>query len=320
MSMACDRRDFLKIGAKVGAGLALGTMATSGCANQLTKTSPKFDMTPIKTVKMGFVGIGGMGGNHFKNNFLNIPGVEVKAVCDIADDRIAFCQDSLKEAGMPQAAVYGKNETDFVRMCENEDLDLVFNATPWRWHTPVCVAAMKNGKHAATEIPAAVTIDECWELVETSEKTGKYCIMMENCCYDRFEMLILNMVRKNVLGELLRAECGYLHDLRGLKLTPSGEGLWRTEHSIKRNGDLYPMHGLGPVAQCMDINRGNQFDYLVSVGSKTRGLNITGAKMYGADSPQAKQKYALSDIVTTTIKTVKGETIVIVQVIISKCL
>ena len=132
---------------------------------------------------------------------------------------------------------------------------------------------MKTGKHAATEVPAAVTLDECWELVQVAEQTGKHMVQMENCCYDLTELLILNMVRHNLFGELLHARCGYLHDLRTLKLSLTFyESMWRLDHSIKRNGDLYPTHGLGPVVQCMNINRGNQFDYLVSMSSNARGL------------------------------------------------
>jgi predicted dehydrogenase len=196
-------------------------------------------------------------------------------------------------------------------MCDEEDLDLVYTATPWRWHVPILVTAMNTGKHAATEVPAAVTIDECWELVETAEKTGLHCVMMENCCYDRVELMVLNMVRKGLLGELLHAKCGYLHDLRDLKLSPEGyQGMWRIQHSIDRDGDLYPTHGLGPVAQCMNINRGNQFDYLTSMSTSSRGIKEYAQKHY-PDSKYAKIDYALGDVVTTMIRTKAGQTIVI---------
>ncbi|MHC4067955.1 MAG: Gfo/Idh/MocA family protein [Planctomycetota bacterium] len=310
MNNKYDRRDFLKRSACIGAGLALGSISSSGCANQLTSQPPEIKAPPIDTVRMGFVGVGGMGSVHVRN-FLNIENVQIRAVCDIVPEKVARVQKWVQEAGQPEPAGYSRGETDFKRMCENEDIDLVFNATPWRWHVPVCVAAMENAKHAATEVPAAVTLDECWQLVETSERTRKYCVMMENCCYDRTELMILNMVRKGLLGELLHAQGGYLHDLRDLKFSSSGEGLWRTAHSIKRNGDLYPTHGLGPVAQCMNVNRGNRFDYLVSMSCNSRGLNLLASKKFGPDSPQAKQKYALGDVVTTLIRTVKGQTIVI---------
>ncbi len=172
---------------------------------------------------------------------------------------------------------------------------------------PVCVAAMEAGKHAATEVPAAMTIEECWQLVETSEQTKRHCVMMENCCYDRPEMQCLNMVKQGLLGEILHAECGYLHDLRGVKFTNEGEGLWRLAHAMKRNANLYPTHGLGPVAQCMDINRGDRFDYLVSMSSTSRGLKLYAAKTFGPDDPRATRKYALGDVNVTLIQTALGE-------------
>ncbi len=310
-----NRRDIIKIGAAAGLGAAVGGFGLSECKGSLQKPLPgparsAFRVAPIETVRVGFVGIGGMGSGHV-SNLLQIEGVRIKAVCDIVPERTAWAQQRVKELGQPEPTAYTRGEYDFIRMCETEDLDLVYTATPWRWHVPVCVAAMKNGKHAATEVPAAVTLEECWQLVETAEKTKKHCIMMENCCYDRTELLILNMVRKGLLGELLHAECGYLHDLRDIKFTSAGEGLWRTAHSIKRNGDLYPTHGLGPVAQCMNINRGNQFDHLVSMSCNSRGLNLFAAKKFGPDSQQAKQKYALGDVVNTLIRTVNGQTILI---------
>jgi hypothetical protein len=310
MTAEYDRRDFLRLTATVGAGLALGGASLSGCSHQLKGVPAEIKADPIDPVRIGFVGVGGMGSVHVRN-FLDIDGVEVRAVCDIVEEKVARIQQWVQKAGQPKPSGYSRGETDFKRMCQEEDLDLVFNATPWRWHVPVCLAAMEAGKHAATEVPAAVTLDECWQLVETSERTKKHCVMMENCCYDRVELMILNMVRKGLLGELLHAEAGYLHDLRALKFSTEGEGLWRIAHSIKRNGNLYPTHGLGPVAQCMNINRGDKFDYLVSMSSNSRGLNLFAAKKFGPDSPEAKRKYALGDVNTSLIRTVKGRTIIL---------
>ena len=261
-------------------------------------------------MRIGFVGFGGMAESH-ATNLLKTPGVEIRAVCDIAESRVARAQDIIVKAGKPKPDGYSRGKTDFRRLCDRGDLDLVYTATPWEWHTPVCLAAMNSGKHAATEIPAAVTLDECWSLVETAEKTGKQCIMLENCCYDRTELMILNMVRQGVLGELLHAECGYLHDCRGLMLGSPGKPNWRLAHCINRNGDLYPTHGLGPVAQCMNINRGNRFTRLVSMGSPSRGLNCFAKAHFGPDSPAAQQSYAVSDVVTTLIQTALGQTITV---------
>lgn len=305
-----NRRDFVKLGALAGIGTALGSLNLAGCQTRTLGPGPEelFKAAPIETVRVGFVGVGGMGSAHVRN-YLRIGGVEIKAVCDIVPEKVERIQNWVVEAGQPKPTGYSRGEWDFVRLCEEEEVDLVFTATPWRWHVPVCIAALKNGKHAATEVPAAVTLDECWELVESAEKFQKHCVMMENCCYDREEMMILNMVRQGLLGEVLHGEAGYLHDLRSLKFASAGEALWRTAHSIKRNGNLYPTHGLGPVAQCMNINRGNQFDYLVSMSSKSRGLNLYAAEHLGPDDPRSKQKYALGDINISLIRTKNGETI-----------
>jgi hypothetical protein len=264
----------------------------------------------VDPVRIGFVGVGGMGSHHIKN-LVRMAGVEIVALCDIREANAARAGEIVRQAGQPAPTLYTRGETDFERLCAEEDLDLIYTATPWEWHTRVCVAAMENGKHAATEVPAAVTLDECWELVETAEKTGLHCFMAENCCYDRTEMLILNMVRQGVLGQLLHAECGYLHDLRSLLFERDGEALWRLAHVEARNGDLYPTHGLGPVAQWMDINRGNRFTRLVSMGTQSLGLNLYAEKHLGAETPQAQRQYAQSDIVTTLIQTELDQTIMI---------
>jgi len=312
MDQGYDRRDFLKLGATIGAGVVVGGLAASGCSNRLTSAAPaRIKTKPKDVIGIGLVGIGVMGSVHCRN-MIKIDGVELRAVCDLMPERVERAQRWAEEAGQPRPDGYGKDEWDFKRMCEREDLDLILTATPWEWHVPICVAAMKAGKHAATEVPAALTIEDCWRLVETSEKTGKHCVMMENCCYDRTELMILNMVRKGMFGELTHASCGYLHDLRALKFsTEYYYKMWRLKYSVGKNADLYPTHGLGPVAQCMNINRGNQFDYIVSMSNASRGLNIYAEENFGPDSPHTKQKYALGDIITTLIRTVKGQTIVI---------
>ena len=261
-----------------------------------------FRAPAVPTVRIGFVGVGGMGSAHVRN-LLNIDGCEIRALCDIVPAKVERAQKWAVEAGQPKPEGYTDGPRDFERLCAREDLDLVFTATPWEWHVPVCLAAMRNGKHAATEVPAAMSIEDCWALVETAEKYGKHCQMMENCCYDRIELMTLHLVRKGVLGEVLHAEAGYLHDLRGVKFSSEGEGLWRRAWSQKLNGNLYPTHGLGPVAQCMNVNRGDAFDFLVSLCSPARGLHEYAVATFGADSPQAKERYALGDVNTSLIKT-----------------
>ncbi len=309
------RREFLKVGASTGIGTALikptlygGSLGPPPGGGSSGDTLIEFRVPPIDPVRIGFVGVGGMGSAHVRN-FLKIDGVEIKAVCDIVEEKVARIQSWCEEAGRPRPEGYSRGDWDFRRLCDRDDLDLVFTATPWEWHVPVCVAAMKAGKHSATEVPAAYTVDDCWTLVKTAEKTRRHCIMMENCCYDRPEMLCLNLVKKGWLGEIFHAEAGYLHDLRGVKFGGRGEALWRPQHSVKRNGNLYPTHGLGPVSQCMDINRGDRFDYLVSLSSQSRGLNLYCAEKFGPDSPQARQKYALGDVNVSLIRTVNGKVI-----------
>lgn len=308
------RRDFLRLGLSGAAGLWLGSRvrkleARPGISSDY---GPLFTSKPLEVVRVGFVGVGGMGSVHVQN-FLNIDGVEIRAICDIVEEKVARAQKWVEEAGFPKPKGYSRGPWDFKRMCQEEDLDLVFTATPWEWHVPVCLEAMKNGKHAATEVPAAVTLEECWQLVETAERYKKHCVMMENCCYDRVELMSLNMVRRGLLGEVLHAEAGYLHDLRDVKFSSEGEGLWRRQHSWTRNGNLYPTHGLGPVAQCMNINRGDVFDYLVSMSSPSRGLQLYAREKFGPDSPQARERFALGDVNTSLIKTRLGKTIILIH-------
>ena len=309
-----NRRDFLRTSAIAGLGAAAAGLAVTGCGPKYGKgeaRSSQFKVDPIEVVRVGYVGVGHQGSSHIKN-LLRIEGVEIVAVCDLVEEKVKRIQDWVVQAGKPKPDGYFKGEYDYKRMCERDDIDLVYTATPWEWHVPICVEAMKTGKHAATEVPAAVTLEECWELVETAEATGKHMVMMENCNYDRTELMILNMVRHGLLGELLHARCGYKHDLRRNKILRGNyENDWRIKHSIKRNGDLYPTHGLGPVAQDMNINRGNQFDFLVSMATKSMGLHLYALEMYGPDDPLAKIKYALGDVVTTMIRTVNGQTIIV---------
>jgi len=304
-----DRRGFIRYGtAAIGGALAAGAVPPPAEAAAAKGSMIEFKALPIPTVRVGYVGVGGMGSAHVRN-LLKIEGVEIRAVCDIVEEKVARVRNWVVEAGQKEPEGYARGPYDFRRLCEREDLDLVYTATPWEWHVPVCVAAMEAGKHAATEVPAAVTMDECWKLVETSENTRRHCIMMENCCYDRDEMICLNLVKQGMLGEIIHAEAGYRHDLRDVKFANEGEALWRTAHSVRRNGNLYPTHGLGPVSQCMNINRGDRFATLVSMSSKSVGLNLYAAKKFGAQDPRARQRYMLGDVNVSLIQTANGKPI-----------
>lgn len=304
-----DRRGFLKAGA-AGTAAALATLRAQAAELQAAQADGLVELRvpAIDPVRIGYVGVGLQGSSHVQI-LLKIPGVEIRALCDIVAEKVERAQQWVVDAGQPRPDAYTRSPTDFPRLCERHDLDLVYTATPWEWHVPVCVAAMEAGKHAATEVPAAISLEECWQLVETSERTKQHCIMMENCCYDRPEMLCLNMVKKGLLGEILHAEAGYCHDLRAIKFENRDEGLWRLAHSVRRNANLYPTHGLGPVAQCMDINRGDRLEYLVSVSSPARGLARFAAKAFGASDPRALQRYRLGDVNVSLIQTARGRVI-----------
>ncbi len=172
---------------------------------------------------------------------------------------------------------------------------------------------MQQGKHAAIEVPAAMTIDECWQLVDTAEQTQRHCMMLENCCYDFFELATLNMARNGVFGDIMHAECAYIHDLRWLKFEKENgyQGMWRLQWSKSHTGNLYPTHGLGPVAQIMGINRGDRFEYLTSMSTDQEGMTLYAENTFGKDSSEARQHYELGDMSTTLIRTSRGKTIMV---------
>jgi predicted dehydrogenase len=309
MSEPLSRRTLLEAGA-AALGVAALTRPTGLPAQSAPQGTVPFAAPPMDVVRIGFVGVGGQGTSHVEN-LVTIPGVRIVAVCDIDESHAARAAGIIVAAGQAPPSQYTRGPTDFVRLCETEDLDLVFTATPWEWHVPVCVAAMRNGKHAATEVPAAVTLEECWQLVEEAEKYQKHCVMMENCNYDRMELMVLNMVRQGLFGEILHAEGGYLHDLREVKFSSEGEGLWRRAHATRRNGNLYPTHGLGPVSNCLNINRGDSFAYLVSMSGPSRGLQDYAREHLPSEAPQRKETYVLGDVNQSLIKTANGRTILV---------
>ena len=215
----------------------------------------------IPIVRIGIVGLG-QRGSCAVERLSYIDGVEIVALCDKYADRVTKAQKTLEKAGRARAKEYS-GEEGWKALCESNDIDLVYNVTPWHLHTPINLAAMKNGKHSATEVNAGLTIDQCWELVETSEKTKKHCMMLENCCYDFFELLTLNMARQGLFGELVQGEGAYIHDLSKDYLFNKNAyaDMWRLKQNYQHNGNLYPTHGLGPIAQCMNINRGDKMDH-----------------------------------------------------------
>ncbi|VGO21907.1 Gfo/Idh/MocA family protein [Pontiella sulfatireligans] len=264
---------------------------------------------PVGKIRVGIVGLG-MRGKGAVKRLSKIQDVEIVALCDLREEMVSRAAKILADAGRSAAQTFfGTEEVwkDLVAL----DLDLVYIAAPWRWHTPMCVHAMKNGKHAATEVPSATSVDECWELVDTAEKTGKHCMQLENCCYDFFELQTLNMVRQGVFGELTHAEGAYIHTLCGLIAKEDGgyQGQWRFHQNNTKNGNLYPTHGLGPIAQCLNINRGNRFEHLVSMSSQQAAFTAWAAENNKPEMA-ALENYR-GDMNTTLIKCAKGQTVMV---------
>jgi predicted dehydrogenase len=313
-SQTISRRSFVKRAALGGSGLLMAPdlLASDLRADPPKSAHPTMIGVPFEArerVRLGIIGVGGRGTDVLKD-LLAIEKVDVKAICDLVPEKVARAQKAVAAAGQPEPTGFSKGEWDFKNLTELE-LDIVYIATPWNWHVPMAVSAMKNGKHAAVEVPACTTLQECWDLVDTSEATRKHCVILENCCYGSTEMLVLGMVRDGVFGEITHGEAAYLHDLRGILTSSEGEGLWRRVPHMKRNGNLYPTHGLGPVAHYMDIHRGDRFDYMVSVSSSEASLSAYVKANFPDGDPKRAEKYICGDMNTSIIRTEKGRTILL---------
>ena len=313
MTPTTSRRNFIKASALAGAGLSI---LPSGILFSKDK-DPK--------VRLGFIGVGLRGQNHLELA-LRRNDVDVVAICDVQQRMIDMSLDLIKQSGKPTPKVILEGPQGYKKLLENKDIDAVIIATPWEWHTVMCIDAMNAKKYVGCEVITGMTVEECWEIVHTSERTGMPLMMLENVCYRRDVMAVLNMVRQGLFGEIIHLQGGYQHDLREVKFNdgkkPYGGGAefgekafseaqWRTHHSVHRNGDLYPTHGIGPVAMMIDINRGNRFTELVSYSSKGRGLHEYVVKTGGENHPNAKVEFKLGDVVTTMIKCANGESILL---------
>ncbi len=322
-----SRRNFIKIAAAGSAALALAPVSNIFGSNN----NPHFPVgipeekipaskgksviglrcEPLKTVRIGLIGLG-MRGSEAVRRLLQVEGTELIAIADVVPKAVKDANKQITNAGF-KAAIEFEGEEDWKIICERDDIDLIYQCTPWLLHTPIAVYAMKHGKHAACEVPSAVSLEQCWELVNTAEETQRHFMMLENCCYDFFELNTLNMARNGVFGEIYHAEGSYIHDLRWLKFMKEGgyHNMWRLEYSKIHTGNPYPTHGLGPVAQIMGINRGDRFDYLTSVSTNQIGMTLYAREKFGENSPEAKQNYKLGDMNTTVVRTLNGKTIMI---------
>lgn len=327
-----NRRNFLKIGSLAGLGIASGSVlaacqtktenntiaAATSASNGRENKGQIFNMSGYKApkldkVRIGFVGLG-MRGPHAVQRMSYIEGVEIKALCDIRPKQLDKVLQTL-EGTAHKPDLYSDGPDAWKKMFDRDDIDLLYIATPWDLHTPMAVYGMEAGKHVAVEVPAAKTVEECWQLVETSERTKKHCMMLENCCYDFFELLTLNMARQGYFGEIIHGEGAYIHDLVDLNFNKESgyESMWRLKENIGRNGNLYATHGLGPICQIMNVNRGDQMDYLTSLSSNDFSMHQRAVELAKEDS--FYQDYTGADfrgnMNTTMVKTKKGRSIMI---------
>jgi len=314
-----DRRNFLKTAvqsaAVVGTAAAIGGCAKTSESVAIPKAQgstvmglavPKMDV-----VRVAFIGVGQRGKGHVRH-YCHLDGVEIKAICDSDESVIQRSVDYVTEQGHAKPDTYSNGEYAYREMLARKDIDIVIISTPWKWHTPMSIETMESGKHAFVEVPAATTLEECWQLVNTAERTQKNCMMMENVNYGREELMVLNMVRQGLFGELLHGEAAYIHELRWqMKELDKKTGSWRTYWHTKRDGNLYPTHGLGPVSQYMNINRGDRFDYVTSMSSPALGRAAYAKKEFPADHERNSLTFTAGDMNTSTIKTVNGRTIMV---------
>jgi predicted dehydrogenase len=257
-----------------------------------------FAAEPLETVRIGVIGLG-MRGPDAVNRFANMDGTEILAICDLYPEKLERTQQILERNGRARAAEYSGPE-GWRELCDREDLDLVYIVTPWDSHTPMAVYAMEQGKHVAIEVPAATTIDECWQLVNTAERTQKHCMMLENCVYDFFELTTLNMAQHGLFGEVIHTEGAYIHNLD--PYWRAYQDNWRYEFNKKNRGDVYPTHGLGPACWALDIHRGDRMNTLISMDTDA----FNGKKLAGT---YGETEYDNGDHTITLIRTEKGKTI-----------
>ncbi|WKK60167.1 MULTISPECIES: Gfo/Idh/MocA family protein [unclassified Sphingobacterium] len=325
--MSTDRRSFLKLSGLAGLGILSNKVSASPLEeqsnyHQILRESqqsykPIFNMSgyaapALSTVRTGFVGVGNRGSAAVYRLSM-IEGVSIKGICDIRDEKAQAAKKRIVTTGH-EAKIYSGKAESWKEMCRRDDIDFVYIATNWALHAEMAIYAMEQGKHVAVEIPAAVTIEECWQLVMTSERTKKHCVILENCCYDFFEMLTLNLARQGFFGDIVHCEGAYIHDiLESLFKDEARYDKWRLMENAKRNGNLYPTHGLGPIAQVLKINRGNKMEFMTSMASKDFSLRPKTEELAKTNKEFEKYlKYPFrGNMNTSTIKNHDGSTIML---------
>ena len=336
--MTTNRRNFLKTATFAGAGAMAGGLI-QGCAPKQPESNlagildavkrthtQKFNMSgyaapALPVVRVGVIGLGDRGSGAVERLSF-IEGVEIKALGDLRPVAVAGSQKYLASIGRPAAQEFSGDDNAWKKLVELPDLDLIYICTPWVWHTPMAVYAMENGKHVACEVPIARTVEEAWQLVETSERTKKHCQMLENCCYDFFELLTLNMARNGLFGDIIHGEGAYNHNLMGYNFKKPNEerqsdgaytGMWRLKENATRNGNLYPTHGLGPICQVMNINRGDRMEYLTSMSTNDFTMGPREKELAEKDPFYAEWKNSKfrGNMNTTLVRTTLGKTIMV---------
>jgi len=302
MSDKISRKDFIKVSSQ--AAVSLGVSAA------ILGSSKTFG-AEAKTVHIGMAAVGNRG-RSLLDIILAMPGIKVPAVCDINLENLGLAKSMVEKAGQKKCEGYSNGPEDFKRLMDRDDLDAVIIASPWELHTPMAVYAMKAGKYAAVEVPAAITFEQCWELVDTHESTKVPCMMLENWSFRRDNLAVLNIIRQGLFGEIVHCHCAHSHDcIDHWFFDPQGNMRWGGEYLVKRNADQYPTHSLGPVVSWMNLGCGDYFDYLTSTASNQWGITNYFTRKFGPDHPNAKRHYAQGDIVTSVVRTRNGKTIVI---------
>ena len=296
----------------------LATLLFAGCCNDCSKSrviktavperpAGQADMVAyaapvIDTVRVGFIGLG-MRGPGAVERFIHIPGTKIVALCDLLPENVAKCQKMLEKAGLPAAAEYTDAEDAWKELCERDDIDLVYIATDWKHHAKMGVYAMEQGKHTAIEVPSAMTLDEIWTLIDTSERTRKHCMQLENCVYDFFEMNTLNMAQQGLFGEVLHVEGSYIHNLKDF--WPYYWNNWRLDYNHENRGDVYATHGMGPACQLLDMHRGDRMTTLVAMDTKA----VCAPDYIEQTTGVRPDDFKNGDHTMTMIRTANGKTI-----------
>ena len=314
-----SRREFLKGTAWMGvAAMAAGHLAAQAAENRpgCAAGAPMhgFRVAPMKRVRVGFIGVGARGTPAVKR-IAQIPGCEVTAISDINPVRLDAVQKWMKENGYPAPKEWSRNgdQDAWKGLCDSDVCDVVYSATPRPLHCPINVYAMAHGKHVLQEVPGAFNLEECWATVEAAEKYRRHCMMLENCTYGEEEMLVFNLIKKGKLGEIVQAEVGYQHDQRSLQYNPRDGVFWRIDRHMKHHGNYYPTHGLVPAGRCLDINRGDRFEYLVSMETKSASFEAFGQANFPADDWRHNAKMVKGDINTCLLHTAQGKTLSLIH-------